>query len=440
MPRTVQNYSQRVGQNQETQLLTFNSDFRTLKYETVPSNARGARPLLTRQIPRPSDSEPTINLLNETRSGFQFNRTGFEAGQGGFEIPGIGLPTSALGGDYILRGGILQPIRLVEDTVRLTKWFFSLDGLLFTAKQNQLARGGFNPFVRDEKREGIYVPTSTILAASLGANNGIHLNKQGLNPFAPTDGDGGRSFAEGNQEGSSGLFSFLTRGRPFYLGEDIVGGAQGTNNKLVERTRSEIGEFNINTFQFEPGFTNFGSISNPNERESIDSSRKIRTGLYKLGGALDVFIQSDLSDDEDRADYQNALTQLGGEVVYSGSEAPPEIDIRRRPVVGGASDAFSESNISVQEDIDQLITDADNGEGGLFRSPDNTIAGSDRNILNNIVNQNTGSGFFRPDFRAAKYPSSQFIGPDYERRNIEQRVGFDPGLEGSKNDMVSKLF
>ena len=165
MPRTVQNYNQRIGQDQETQLLTFNSDFRTLKYETVPSNARGARPLLTRQIPRPSDSEPTINLLNETRSGFQFGGTGFEAGQGGFEIPGIGLPTSALGGDYILRGGILQPIRLVEDTVRLTKWFFSLDGLLFTAKQNQLARGGFNPFARDEKREGTYVPTSTIFSS-----------------------------------------------------------------------------------------------------------------------------------------------------------------------------------------------------------------------------------------------------------------------------------
>ena len=205
MPRSVQNYRERTTQDQETQLLTFNSDFRQLRY--------GARkPLITRDIPD-ADSEP-------------------------FSPPA---------GDFLLRGGVLQPIRSATDAARLTKYFASVDGLLFTAKQNQLARGGFNPFARDEKREGTYVPTSTILAATFGANNGIHLNKQGLNPFALTDGDGGRSAAQGGQDGG-GILDFLSNlggGRPFYLSTETnpVGGMEGEDNKLFELLNREIGSF-----------------------------------------------------------------------------------------------------------------------------------------------------------------------------------------------------
>lgn len=427
----VQNYRERTTQSQASQLLTFDSEFRTLKYETLPSNARGARPLLTRQIPRNTDSEPTINLLNESSTGFQFSGVGFGQDQGGIEIPGIGLPTRALGGDYLLRGGILQPIRLVEDTLRLSKWFASIDGLLFTAKQNQLARGGFNPFARDKNREGVYVPTSTILAASLGANNGIHLNKQGINPFTPTDGDGGRGAAQGNQDG--GVLEFLSNlggGRPFYLGENIVGGEEGNTNALVQRTRGEIGEFNIDTFQFEPSRGGFGrrTVGNPNERESFDSGRKTRTGLYKIGGGLDAYINSDLSDDEDRADYQNLLTQQGGEIVYSGSESPPDLTFTRTTPQSGASSLFKQ-NLALPTDSASLSED--------LLPTQNYLSQRDREGIDAASTfsefGNPDGGFFNPDFRKVNNPD--FRAPNYTDRNIEDRVMTgNPGGEGDRSD------
>ena len=51
------------------------------------------------------------------------------------------------GPDSLLRGGLMAPIKSVNDVSRLTQMFFDLkspNGLLFTAKQNVLSRSAVN--------------------------------------------------------------------------------------------------------------------------------------------------------------------------------------------------------------------------------------------------------------------------------------------------------
>jgi hypothetical protein len=93
--------------------------------------------------------------------------------------------------DFLLRGGTLTPSRAVEDVSRLTKMFGdfkSPNGVLFTAKQNLLSRTGVKTQASGVLNEGVYLPTSTLLQAA-GNAFGIHLNKQGINPFRNTSPD-----------------------------------------------------------------------------------------------------------------------------------------------------------------------------------------------------------------------------------------------------------
>jgi hypothetical protein len=106
------------------------------------------------------------------------------------------------GPDFLLRGGLLTPGRVLNDVSRLTQMFFdfkSPNGLLFTAKQNILSRSAVATNGDGKAlNEGIYLPTSTILQAA-GNPFGIHLNKQGLDPTKRT----------GPNAGQNGLFDLL---------------------------------------------------------------------------------------------------------------------------------------------------------------------------------------------------------------------------------------
>mgnify|MGYP003626784320 FL=1 len=98
------------------------------------------------------------------------------------------------GPDSLLRGGLMAPIKSINDVSRLTQMFFDLkspNGLLFTVKQNVLSRTS----VKTEAsrgagtaggtvNQGVYLPTSTIAQAGVGFT-GTHLNLLGLNPFSP---------------------------------------------------------------------------------------------------------------------------------------------------------------------------------------------------------------------------------------------------------------
>lgn len=75
----------------------------------------------------------------------------------------------------------------IDDASRLTQLLLSgksVDGLLFTGKQNTLSRLGVKTQASPNNglNENPYLPTSTIAQAAI-QGSGYHLNKQGLNPY-----------------------------------------------------------------------------------------------------------------------------------------------------------------------------------------------------------------------------------------------------------------
>ena len=154
------------------------------------------------------------------------------------------------GSDFLLRGGTLTPQRIVDDTSRITQMFFdtkSPNGFLFTAKQNLLSRISTSPNGEDGRalNNGIYLPTSTILQTA-GNPIGLHLNKQGIDPFKGLNG--------GN--GVFGLFDRVDPlGNPYYT--DIVNrNNQETNDnrliKIYNRLLTNSGETVIEEYQGGP--------------------------------------------------------------------------------------------------------------------------------------------------------------------------------------------
>ena len=95
--------------------------------------------------------------------------------------------------DFLLRNGYLSPVSTIEDVSRLSKFFTTTEGVLFTVKQNLLSRtavsSNYTPGVTINNplqlNEGVYTPLSTLAQAGVVSLGG-HLNKQGLNPFAET--------------------------------------------------------------------------------------------------------------------------------------------------------------------------------------------------------------------------------------------------------------
>jgi hypothetical protein len=177
-------------------LINLKTDLRSLRYgNDRPGGGSSNQPYIQKSIPAPEDSPS--NLFN----------TG--------------------GKDILNRGGLLAPIKGVDDVSRLSQMFFdfkSPSGPLFTAKQNLLSRtsvkteaskgagyggGGVN--------QGVYLPTSTILQAGVGFT-GTHLNLLGLNPFDPVSPN------KGGTKSPLGLNSYF----------NIVKNQDTENNRLVE--------------------------------------------------------------------------------------------------------------------------------------------------------------------------------------------------------------
>ena len=128
------------------------------------------------------------------------------------EIPSKEGDLGSTGGpDFLLRGGLLTPGRILKDTSRLTQMFFdfkSPNGLLFTAKQNVLSRTAVATNGKKKAlNNGVYLPTSTILGAA-GNPIGLHLNKQGINPFA--------GIYTGDNDFLSAISNFDPLGNPTY--------------------------------------------------------------------------------------------------------------------------------------------------------------------------------------------------------------------------------
>jgi hypothetical protein len=138
------------------------------------------------------------------------------------------------GTDFFLRGGSAAVSRSAKDVSRLTQMFAdfkSPNGVLFAAKQNVLSLTGVKTQASGIINEGIYLPTSTVLQAA-GNAFGVHLNKQGLNPFrktAPSEGFIG------------GLFEFTgPLGLPTYA-QTVKSNQVKEENRLVQLANKKLG-------------------------------------------------------------------------------------------------------------------------------------------------------------------------------------------------------
>jgi len=143
------------------------------------------------------------------------------------------------GTDFFLRGGASAVSRAAKDVSRLSKMFAdfkSPNGVLFTAKQNILSQTGVKTQASGIINEGIYLPTSTILQAA-GNGFGVHLNKQGLNPFrdtSPYDRGLGRLF---ELTGPLGL--------PTYA-QTVKSNQEKADNRLVQLANWKL-DINLNS-------------------------------------------------------------------------------------------------------------------------------------------------------------------------------------------------
>lgn len=205
------------------------------------------------------------------------------------------------GPDFLLRGGLLTPGRILKDTSRLTQMFFdfrSPNGLLFTAKQNILSLTNVNSFAGEDLsikprgegifntissfiqnnvalNQGAYIPTSTLLGAA-GNPLGIHLNKQGLDPTKRT----------GPDKGKGDLFSILNLkdplGLPLYFDTNAYKEREtnATNSRLVgfleNKQKIKVLSTELYSYKGGPGATlgigkTIISLPQPNERTGINN-------------------------------------------------------------------------------------------------------------------------------------------------------------------------
>ena len=140
---------------------------------------------------------PLINLKTKFKS-LKYGNDMLGGGSSGQPYIQVPIPEedkpnilSTGGSDFLLRGGVLAPIRAATDVARLSKMFFdfkSPNGPLFIAKQNLLSRTNVKTeaskgpgYAGGVVNQGLYLPTSTIAQAGLGFA-GAHLNLLGMDP------------------------------------------------------------------------------------------------------------------------------------------------------------------------------------------------------------------------------------------------------------------
>jgi hypothetical protein len=233
------------------------------------------------------------------------------------------LPLSEIGQtggtDFIIRGGKYAEISARKDFSRLRRLFTDTPtGISFLAKQEALGltgqRYGAGGPTNGLQSEGVYLPTSTLLAAGpLGGVIGNHPNKQGVNPY-PTQIFG---------------LNFNVGGRPTYL--DYIYGST-TNltpaenpvfNRLVHLSVTAPYNTSGTLFTYQGGPNSLGFLG----ETRIKFSQGNRTGKANpnLGGTIDKTIKFFSTEALGYNDYsvfknpRSVITQ--GSKIFSGTPA-----------------------------------------------------------------------------------------------------------------------
>jgi hypothetical protein len=352
------------------------------------------------------------------------------------------------GPDFLLRGGTLLPKIVVNDVSRLAQMFFdfkSPTGPLFIAKQNVLSltnvnsETGYQPYTQEEVttstlsaigqfikdnvplNQGAYTPLST-LAQAVGNPIGIHVNKQGLNPFK-------FKTTQGSPNGNGPL------GLPTYLNTIATSGNNGPKSRLAPLYNSKINvitqDQNLYSYSGGPGAilgvgkTNIVMLGD--QRTGINNERKSYWDNLKTPQFV-----SNKNIFKGKDGFNNpppSLSFIAPQLPYS------YID----PILASGffrEDYLDTRNASVYESGTVLITDTEKLRSGINGNIPRQVW-TQQEIENKTPFSKTGNTNDITNFTQLIAPTGSATIPtslDYTRKNIEQRVNLgDPGRRGNRN-------
>ncbi len=321
------------------------------------------------------------------------------------------------GPDVILRGGTLTPVRAARDVSRLTQMFFdfkSIGGPLFIAKENLLSRTSVATDGKGKAlNNGVYLPTSTLLQ-SAGNPLGLHLNKQGIDPFKGIGQDGGGIFELFGGTDAQGQPTYTDPlGQPSYI---TITSNPDYKSKLLDFTDSKINTKTTSTellnYQGGPG-------SNLGIGKTIIPLSKQRTGLnnlnlnytkgsFELGSSSTLYEPSEYTSPTDKSDILlNLQTKLGATPKFVSLDPETQNNITE----GWTSDNVgNELNNKLRPDRYNIPTEDNPSVQEDFR----------------IKSDNPKTASFRLDYTGG------------DAKNIEKRVNLgNPGTKKTREQLAN---
>ena len=417
-----------------------------------------------------------INLTTNLKS-LKFGNDQFDGGSSNQPYIQTPIPDELgeygfLNQDFILRGGSKAVTDSLIDVKRLGKYFTdtkSVSGVLFIAKQNLLSRTAVRTQTSGFLNEGIYTPLSTLTQAG-GNAFGLHVNKQGLNPF---DGEG--SIGKYSEKISNEIFEILNspdgilKNRLYALYESKI--QNGTLGGFAKENDISPLPTDILTYNGGPG--SILGIGNTNikfadQRTGLNNPELKNSGFFKTtytvasDGEFGPQNSTVSSSTLNYSVFKRPLITINGNKLLGASYAwNSYFPNNNSPLTSGSNGFTVEGKI-----------DSEKRNVGYLDNPDKTLSDyPSKNILSNLTYEQ-GVITYDQDFLSTRTvddlygytsfespedfrkilrdeilpnlsPSQQNLStqignlsksPDYRTLNISRRVNLgDPGNRGSKN-------
>jgi len=368
-------------------------------------------------------------------------------------LPNLNASLDNQNTDFLLRGGAIAPIESALDVVRLGKYFTDLkspSGLFFIAKQNLLSRLAVKTQASGKIfNNGVYTPLSTLAQAGINAF-GLHVNKQGLNPFpnglgslttysdvvsGPNQNQLGilTNILQGNIPGANRLVALygvkIKQNRPIYLDNGVVSTQIDPVNLLSypggPGSILGIGVTNIKFADQRTGKANPFYGKNPNYQSGLVNSLTKRTpeDVKKPIGVSSFYSQLD---PKAREQLVSTLTYVKTNPLAKSSNYQYVSGIGVNSVYSFANGRFGTTTVNESIEGALVYTQQELIDSKPFQYSAVSGLTDFRNKIRERIKNN----------EAAKALGQTILSdsPDYTTKNIETRVNLgDPGNSFGKN-------